>query len=131
MPGWPRIRQAASAAATTLTTTTETVLVTSPGISTDGPSQQISIQATAALVTGASTTSVRLRIRRGTGITGTVVGDSGNITAAAAAAVDLSVDAVDNPGDVADQVYVLTAQQVAATGNATAQLAAIAAVIAS
>ena len=127
MPDWPRLRQAASTTATNIPTTTETVLVTTPPLSTDGAAQQVSLQATAIFATGTATTAVRLRIRRGTGITGTVVADSGSVVAAASSGIDLGVDGVDSPGEVADQQYVLTVQQTSATGNGTAQLAAIAA----
>ncbi len=129
MPGWPRIRQSANSTATNIPTTTETVLATLPPISTDGAAQQVSLQATAVFATGTGVTGVTLRIRRGTGITGTVVAMSGSVVAAASTGIDLGVDGVDNPGEVADQQYVLTVQQAGATGNGTAQLAAIAAAV--
>lgn len=125
MPSWPRSAQAVSSAATSIVTTTETVLATLPPVSTDGSVQRVQLQAFASFTTGAGTTGYTLRIRRGTGITGTVVATSGIIAAAASTLVAGGVDGLDAPGEVADQQYVLTVQLAGATGNGTGSLAGL------
>ena len=65
----------------------------------------------------AGATGVTLRIRRGS-LTGTQVGADWPYTfTAPATPTALTIAATDTPGDVADQVYVITAQQVGAGGD--------------
>lgn len=131
MVATPRIRQGSSSAATSIPTTTETVLATSPPLSSDGGSQTVIAQATAGFTVGTGATSVTVRIRRGTGITGTVVASQAGITVTAGSEVVIGLNGQDNPGEVADQTYVVTVQQAAATGNGTNVLSSIAAEISS
>ena len=64
-----------------------------------------------------ATPNARLRIRRGS-LTGTQVGADWPYTfTAPATPTALTIAATDTPGDVADQVYVITAQQVGAGGD--------------
>lgn len=106
------------ATTTTVTTTTETVVATIE-ISPGAPGQVIDLDGWTVFTTGTGNTGVQLRWRRGNGITGTVVSDSGAMTPIGAAG---SGDAYvhkgrDVPGDVTGQVYSLTIQQAGATGN--------------
>lgn len=102
----------------TLTTTAETVVCTLVPISTSGPSTQVILEGAAQITAGTSTTGVQLRVRRG-GLTGTQVGATSQTAGDARTQLQASIQVDDFPGDVANQVYVLTAQQVAATGNGT------------
>ncbi len=107
-------------AAVALVTTAETVLATLAGISPPFSNPLIRLLGWAVITTGAGTTGVTLRFRRGTTITGTLAGIATTVTASAGANT-LCVYAVeDTPGEVANQQYVWTAQQVAATANGSA-----------
>lgn len=110
-------------------TTVETVIATVSGISTRDQSEQVVITAIVQFLTGAATTAVTLRVRRGVDTTGVLVGEANPIAAAAAAAVGLAVAARDNPGYVAGQSYVITAQQTAATAAGTAQQSGVTALV--
>lgn len=105
-------------------TTGETVALVTPPVSTTFGSDTIDIEGKANLTTGASTTAVVFRCRRGNGITGTVVGVAETDTIAAGASETHPFQFTDNPGDVAGQVYSLTVQQTAATANGTVNSAA-------
>lgn len=105
-------------------TTTETVALVTPPVSTTFAGDQIDIEGKVNMLAGTGTTACVLRIRRGNGITGTVVGVAETDTLAAGSSESFPLQAVDTPGDVAGQVYSLTIQQTAATGNGTVQSAA-------
>lgn len=110
---------AVATADTTVTTTTETVAVTVPGVSTPKPGVRVQVKGTLQVTTGGSTTGLTIRVRRGTAITDTLVGEA-NVTQVAAAAgstEELTIMCEDTPGDVAGQSYVVTIQQTAAAAN--------------
>lgn len=100
-------------------TTAETVALVTPPVSTTFAGDSIDIEGMVDLTAGTGTTAVTLRIRRGNGITGTVVGVAEPDTLAAGNSAALQFQGVDTPGDVAGQVYSLTVQQTGATGNGT------------
>lgn len=106
---------------TTLVTTTEAVICTLPGVSTDRPGQTVRLTGMAKITNGTGTTALNLRIRRDS-LTGTEVSESNvvQIETAAASTEDHGINA-DDPisGEVAGQVYVLTAQQTGASANGT------------
>jgi len=107
----------------TTVTTAETVVGVVGPLPEDtgvGAESCIWIQAELVMTTGARTTGVTVRIRRGNGITGAIVGGStGVIAAGAAAVVGLSWAAVDTAAIAAtpEQIYSVTVQAAAATGN--------------
>ena len=113
------------AAAVTITTTTEKVAATTLPLTTDGANQTVNIDASGEVTTGTGTTSIQIRVRRGTGITGTQVGVTQTITTTAGNLYPFSIQVADTPGEVDGQQYVVTVQQVAATGNGTIDQAAI------
>lgn len=131
MVATPRAKQAASSSATSIPTTTETVVATLPPFSTDGAAQSVLLQAVVDFTVGTAATTAVIRIRRGTTAAGTIVATSGSLTVAAGNLVSLSCDGVDQPGEVADQQYVVTVQQGAATGNGANVLAAISGIVTS
>ena len=116
-------------AAQTVTTTSETVVATLSGLSVSGPNLSITAEGNVALTAGASTTSVQLRLRRGTTTGGTLVGQIYQQPCTASAATIVSGQWLDSPGEVANQSYVITVQQVGATGNATVNEANLQAVV--
>lgn len=118
---------AASTANVTLTTTTETIIITSDVITPPYDGSDVTIWAWAQLTTGAGTTTVTPRIRRGPAITDPLVGEANAVTIGAAAGstevfMIMAVDALIGSGG---WQYSLTLQQAAATGDGTALQAAI------
>lgn len=107
-----------------IVTTTETVALVTPPVSTTYGSDAIEIEGKLNVTAGTGTTACVLRIRRGNGITGTIVGVAETDTLAAGSSESFPLEGVDTPGDVAGQVYSLTVQQTAATGNGTVNSAA-------
>lgn len=103
----------------TIVTTTELAVVTIASVSTDGPSRTIELLGEVELGVGTGTTLVTFRIRRGTGITGAVVGTSttDQPLVGAGAWAQYVFEATDTPGEVAGLAYTLTVQQTAATAN--------------
>jgi hypothetical protein len=95
----------------------ETAILTSPPISTSGPSSIVRVKGVINWVTGGSTTSVVVRLRRGTDATGTALAVASQVTVGAALAVNVALNCTDTPGEVAGQQYTLTAQQTAGAGN--------------
>jgi len=110
----------------TIVTTTETVVATLSGITTPRRTN-ITLRGWAQVTTGAATTALTTRIRRGTTITGTLVGEANATQVAAVAGSTEEVDVqVEDPGvDLAMGTYVLTVQATAATGNSTALQASL------
>jgi hypothetical protein len=102
-----------------IVTTTETVVATVTVAATPNASARVKLHGALTITLGASTTAVTLRIRRGNGITGTVVGEANpdQIETAAGSTEDHDVTYEDFPGEVAGQVYSLTVQQTAASAN--------------
>lgn len=110
----------------TLVTTAETVVCTLDGISTPGR-RTVRVKGWVQVTTGTGATTLTPRIRRGTGVTGTLIDEANAITlqAAAGGTEELELTAEDEGVDLANASYVLTVQQAAATGNGTALQAAM------
>jgi hypothetical protein len=103
-----------------IVTTAETVLCTLPGVNT--PRRvSVRLKGWAQVTTGAATTALTARIRRGTDATGTLIGEvnAEQIEAAAGSTEEVEIEANDEGVDLAGATYVLTVQQTAATGNGT------------
>lgn len=93
-----------------------------------GPSSRVLLIGFVALTVGTSGTAVRIRLRNGS-ITGTVVGDTGAMTAVAANLVSFAVLGVDSPGDVSSLAYVMTAQVTAGAAVSTVSSVQLVAVV--
>lgn len=102
---------------------TETVVATISGITLPRPGMPVVITYAGTLLTGAGTTAVTVRCRRGVDATGTLVGTAETPTAAASASIDLAGAYVDQPGELANASYVITVQQTAAGAAGTSQAA--------
>jgi len=106
----------------TLTTTTETVLVSSPRITIPKDATRIVVWGYGQLTTGAGTTAVTPRIRRGAAITDALVGlaTAENVKAAAGSTEAFFLLVAEELGARDSVRYSFTLQQTAATGNGTA-----------
>lgn len=115
-----RVEQVTSAV--TLTTTTEAVAVTSDivPLSPIGGEGYI-IKGVVNVTTGTAATAVTIRVRQGTGITGTVVGNALTHTLAAGATASIPFSVQDFSAALTPPTaqYSVTVQQVAATANGT------------
>lgn len=120
-----QIRANAVTADTTVVTTAETAAITSEGVSTAVGGEEITISGVINITTGVATTQVVVRVRRGTTVAGTAIGETEPQTIAAAATGNIFFEFVDTPGEVAGQQYTATVVQTAATGNGTINNAAI------
>lgn len=124
MPNVPFTAQSVTVtAATAVVAATETVIATLPGISPPYTSPIIRFLASMRMTTAALTTAMTLRIRRGTGITGTLVGTADAVVQSASALIAMSTGGEDQPGEVAGQQYVLTAQATGPSANGSVTFA--------
>ncbi len=116
---------------TTITTTTETVVATLTGVTTPRPGSKILLTGMCQVTTGGSTTALTPRIRRGTTITDTLVGEANaqQVQAAAGSTETVTIDTEDSPGEIHNQTYVLTVQATAAAANASALQATLSATV--
>lgn len=113
----------------TVTTTTETVAAVLTIPSDASADQIVQLSGMVDLLVGTGTTQLTCRIRRGNGITGTIVGTGEAQTVTAGSTVQTGCEATDTPGLEAGQQYSLTVQQTAATGNATVNAASLEAIL--
>lgn len=104
------------ASTVTVTTTTETVACTLT-VPSSGPSSTIRVEFTSQMTSGAGTTALTARVRRGSTTSGTLVGPANALATTAATTVLLTSQVEDAPGEVAAQPYAVTVQQTAATAN--------------
>lgn len=109
------------ASAVTLVTTAETLALTSPGINLLVDNAQLLIFWSLDVSVGASTTTVQVRIRRGSTLTGTVITLAQPWVQAVTAGTTgiFSGVYIDTPGIVAEQQYTLSVVQAAASANGT------------
>lgn len=106
----------------TLTTTTEAVVVTSPQVTSVRETTEVIVIAWAQLTTGAGTTTVTPRIRRGGAITSTLIGEANAETIKVAAGgtepfVSIQTETIAGGGNF---TYSFTLAQAGATGNGSA-----------
>lgn len=107
-------------AAATVVAATETVVAQLNGVATSAADTVIDLDGWLAFTTGTLVTAIRLRIRRDS-LTGTVVADSGAITAGVAASAphNLSIDGRDSIPASGQRSYVLTVETTGAGTNGT------------
>lgn len=103
----------------TVTTTTEAVAATVVVPSVPRANVRVQIKGWAQITTGGSTTALTIRVRRGSTITDTLIGEANaeQVKAAAGSTEELSIMLEDTPGEVANQSYVVTLQQTGAAAN--------------
>lgn len=111
----------------TLTTTSETVIISSGLLIMPFQTARALIKAWVQLTTGAATTTVTPKIRRGTTVTGTLVGEANAITIGAAAGSNEQFFIMASEARFGEESvqYSLTLEQASATGDGTALQAGI------
>lgn len=115
----------------TVTTTNETVVCTLSGVST-GRKATVNLEGWLQFTTGANTTALTARIRRGTTITGTLICEATaqEIAAAAGSEEEITINGEDPGVDLSGATYVLTIQATAASADGTALQSKLEAVVA-
>jgi hypothetical protein len=103
----------------TVPTTTETIIATTPPINTYSDSDIVGLVLWGQMTFGTGATGVTVRCRRGTTVSGALVGSANAISATGGNTNQVPLHVTDQPGLVAGQQYVYTVQQTAATGNGT------------
>ncbi len=116
-------------AAVAVVAATETIIATLPAISPPMLSPTIRLFGVLRMTTAALTTAVTLRIRRGTAITGVLVGTADAVIEAASTLINMTTAGEDSPGEVAGQQYVLTAQATGPAANGSATFAELIAMV--
>lgn len=112
---------------TTLTTTSETVVATLDAPSPNRAGVIVTVRGWAQLTSGTGTTAVTPRIRRGTTVSGDLVGEGNPVDVTAGDTADHSITTDDPPGEVSSLNYVLTLEQTGATADGTAVQASLSA----
>lgn len=108
-----------------LVTTAELAAAYSGRVEVPLPTVRAIIKGWAFLQTGNTVTGVVLRIRRGLGVTGTVIAGGPILTAAAGVLVDTSIKWAESLNNAEFADYTLTVTQIGATSNGTIQYASI------
>lgn len=103
----------------TVVTTTETVVVTTPAINLTLDSALVILFWHIIFTSGVGTTSINVRLRRGTAVSGAQVNVGSAFFVTASAGVLVTGSYTDTPGIVANQQYSVSIGQNAATGNGT------------
>jgi len=131
VPGFLNMPLMGIGSAVAIVTTTETVVATSSPINADNLEQYVSIEGLLDLTVGTAGTTVTLRLRRGTTTAGTLISQLntwGPFTVTATNRVNFAIGGYDVPGLSGGIQYVLTVAVASATGNSTANSAAIQAI---
>ncbi len=116
-----------SATDVTLVTTTETVIITSDLIALPSETVLVYVLGWAQLTSGAATTTVTPRLRRGAAITSPLLGEANaeTIKTAAGSTEAFIIALTETVQNLATVQYSLTLQQAAATGDGTVLQASI------
>ncbi len=115
----PATTQGTGAPLVSLVTTAETAALVSNAFAYNAPGGQgVQVSAVVTGATGASTTSVQIRLYRGGAITGTQIGPTFQQSAAASSFYSADVQWLDTAPAASGQ-YTVSVQQVAASGNGT------------
>ena len=121
MPELNEIGSATTTTNVTITTTTEAVAISSGEVRVPNQTARIVVIGWAQVTTGAATTTLTPRIRRGTAIKGTLVGEANaeEVKAAAGSTEPVMLIVQEDRANEASVEYSLTVQQASATGNGT------------
>jgi hypothetical protein len=125
----PRVFDVYVTADTSIPTTGEVIAVTLNDISTDDPQAKVVLIGRATVSPGTGGTAVNLRIRRGSATTSPLVGELVAHAVSAGANSSATIVVEDVPGEVFRQAYVLTVEQVGATGSGTIANASLTALV--
>lgn len=113
----------------TLTTTDEVEVIQVDGVTTGTGGRRLTIKGFAQITTGTGTTGLTLRIRQGTTVSGTLVGEANveQVEAVAGSTEGHDIQVTADVGDLIGESFVLTVQQAGASGNGTSLQAALSA----
>lgn len=117
--GKQQIITASNTNAQTVTTTTEKDILDLTGISVSGAGATVAIGGIVDITTGGSTTSVKVQVRLGSGITGTSKYTSTVAAVAAGDDIVIAFGVTLDLGEVANQTLAITIQQVGAVADGT------------
>ncbi len=119
---------ATTATDVTLVTTAETIIITSEAVTIPYGSARVYIRAGAQFSAGTGTSTVTPRIRRGTLVTDTVIGEANALTLNTAVGTNstYTFEVLDTVSGFGSVQYVFTLQQAGATANGTVRQATIA-----
>jgi hypothetical protein len=106
-----------TSSAATILPTTELALVTTNPIPLDFPNCAFACKGWFQMTTAADATGVRIAVRRGSGITGSLVGLQTVFTNAAAVVRELNIVVKDQVNQVGEQQYTLTVLQSGGAAN--------------
>lgn len=120
-----KVRSAQALTDTVLVTTAETSAVVLGNVSNQSPDGIIRFQGYVVVTGGTNTTFVTVRLRRGNGVAGTLVGEANPVTLTGAGAVAVELNTEDTPGEVGGVPYTLTVQLTAASANGTVNVATL------
>jgi hypothetical protein len=112
-------------AAVTLVTTAETMVAYTGRCEANLPTLRAIIKAWALITTGAGTTNVSFRLRRGNGLAGAVVVNGPPVALGPATQLDTSMVFAETLQNVEYADYSLTIAQTGASGNGVVQMASI------
>lgn len=133
MPAPVNVPAAGVGTAVTVTTTAETVAATLNGVNADNLETQVNLEANLDITIGTGGVTLTVKFERGTAAGGTTVSKGatwGPFTVVAANRVNINAAAVDTPGNVAGQSYVVTVTVGSASGNSTVNTATLTAIVA-
>lgn len=119
------IDQVNTVTAQTITTTSETIVATAPLINTSKPNGFVWLHGHVNLTLGTGAASLILRVRRGTTVAGTVLGNPVACVVSASTTVRFAIDEIDTYVDSSGIQWVLTAVVGSATANSTVNEAAL------
>lgn len=104
---------------------TEKVILASSAVSTNYGDSKVTLHGVVNLTPGTAATNVVLRVRRGSGTGGTEVGTATTDTATAGDDYTIPFSVVDQPGEVAGQVYSVTVTETTASADGTVNYAVV------
>jgi hypothetical protein len=111
-----------------ITGAAETVVALLSGLNVDRIQRRVRFQGLANVMVGTGGTSVTVTLRR-SGVTGPIVGVAQAETVTAGSTYSIALDALDEPGEVANANYVLDVAVAGATGGSTVNYAYLGATV--
>lgn len=115
-----------SASAVTISTAGETTVLVSSAVNTDNLQTQVNVEVTLDVSIGAGVSAIAIQLRRGSGISGSVITAGGTyVTSPVTAATRQTFIAkgVDIPGQVSGQTYTATITATGLTGTTSVNTA--------
>jgi stage V sporulation protein SpoVS len=110
---------------TAVVTTAETAAITTDAVTQSVDGEAITIKGQVGYLTGTGTTAVTVRVRQGTDLTGSVVGETLPVTIGAALDTQIPFQFTTSPNGVVRQSYTVSIQATGASANGTIKSAAV------